>query len=66
MAHSSPTPAASHWSDPRDADHDRLRAHYDVGTVVGIAMLVSHYVATARTLDAVDVEPETAFVGWTP
>jgi len=36
------------------------------GTVVGIAMLVSHYVATARTLDAVDVEPETAFVGWTP
>lgn len=52
--------------DPRDADHDRLRAHYDVGTVVGVAMLVSHYVATARTLDAVDVEPETEFVGWTP
>ena len=52
--------------DLREADHDRLLAHYDVETVVGVAMLASHYVATARTLDALDVEPEESFVGWKP
>jgi alkylhydroperoxidase family enzyme len=52
--------------DPRDADHDRLRDHYDDATVVGVAMLASHYVATGRTLDALDVDTETEFVGWTP
>lgn len=51
--------------DPRDADHDRLREFYDVGTVVGVAMLVGFYVETGRTLDALGVEPEEAFVGWT-
>lgn len=52
--------------DPRDGDHDRLAEYYDDATVVGVAMLVGHYVATARFLDAVDVATETAFVGWDP
>ncbi|MFB6311147.1 MAG: carboxymuconolactone decarboxylase family protein [Salinirussus sp.] len=50
--------------DIRDADHDRLRQHYDDETVVGVAMLASHYLATGATLDAMGVEPEDAFVGW--
>ncbi|OLZ40780.1 carboxymuconolactone decarboxylase [Natrinema saccharevitans] len=52
--------------DPRDGDHDRLGEYYDVETVVGVAMLAAHYVATARVLDAFDVATEEAFVGWQP
>ncbi|SEP93855.1 carboxymuconolactone decarboxylase family protein [Natrinema salaciae] len=52
--------------DPRDGDHDRLGDHYDAETVVGVAMLVGHYVATARALDAFDVATEEPFVGWRP
>ncbi|WP_254764348.1 carboxymuconolactone decarboxylase family protein [Natrinema marinum] len=51
--------------DPRDGDHDRLGEHYETDTVVGVAMLASHYVSTARTLDALDVATEEPFVGWT-
>lgn len=47
-----------------DEVHARLAEHFDTGTVVGVAMLASHYVATGRTLDALAVEPEEAFVGW--
>ena len=50
--------------DIRDTDHERLREHYDDETVVGVAMLGSHYLATAATLDAMGVEPEGEFVGW--
>lgn len=49
--------------DPRQRPHDRLVEFYDTGTVAGIAMLASHYVATARTLDAFAIEPDD-FVGW--
>jgi 4-carboxymuconolactone decarboxylase len=51
--------------DPRDADYERVVDSYDVETAVGVAMLASHYVATARTLDAMGVTPEDDFVGWT-
>ncbi len=51
--------------DIRDGDQAHLREHYDVGTVAGVAMLASHYVATGRTLDAFGIEPEEEFVGWT-
>ena len=51
--------------DLRDADHERLREHYDDGAVAGIAMLASFYLMTGRTLDALGVEPEEEFVGWT-
>ncbi len=52
--------------DLRDAEHDRLCEHYDVGTVAGVAMLASHYVATARMLDALGVAVDDDFVGWMP
>jgi 4-carboxymuconolactone decarboxylase len=47
-----------------DTDHEAVAAHFEPDTVVGIAMLASHYLATARTIDALGVEPETPFVGW--
>lgn len=46
--------------------HDALAVHYDDRTVAGTAMLASHYVATARAIDALDVPVEDAFVGWDP
>lgn len=49
-----------------DADHDAIRSVYDEETVVGLALLASHYVATARTLAALGIEPEEPFVGWEP
>lgn len=52
--------------DVRDIEHDRLCEHYGNETVVGVAMLASHYVATAHVLDAMDIELEEAFVGWHP
>lgn len=50
-----------------EAVHERLRSYFDSGTVVGIGMLASHYVATACFLDGFDVPLEAAtFVGWDP
>ncbi|MFB6171832.1 MAG: carboxymuconolactone decarboxylase family protein [Haloarculaceae archaeon] len=49
-----------------DPVHARMTEHFDDETVVGVAMLASHYVATGRTLDALGVEPEEEFVGWEP
>jgi 4-carboxymuconolactone decarboxylase len=51
--------------DLRDGDQAHLLEHYEMGTVAGVAMLASHYVATGRTLDAFGIEPEESFVGWT-
>lgn len=50
--------------DVTDADHAALAEHFDAKTIAGIAMLASHYVATARVLDAFDVPVEGSFVGW--
>lgn len=47
-----------------DTLHERLRAATDTQTVVGVAMLAAIYVATARMLAALGVEPEEPFVGW--
>lgn len=52
--------------DVRDTDHDALAAHFDPSGVVGVGMVVSHYLATARMLDAWDVPIEGEFVGWVP
>lgn len=50
-----------------DEQHDALASHYGDDAVVGIGMLASHYVATARFLEGFDVELENAsFVGWEP
>jgi len=44
--------------------HDRLAAHYDADQIVGVGMLVGAYVIIARSMDALDVPIEEAFVGW--
>jgi alkylhydroperoxidase family enzyme len=49
-----------------DDDHDALEEHFDPSGVVGVGMLVSHYLATARLLDAWAVPIEGEFVGWVP
>jgi alkylhydroperoxidase family enzyme len=51
--------------DLRDTDHARLREHYDDETVVGVALLASHYLSTGAALTAMGVSPESEFVGWT-
>lgn len=47
-----------------DETHERLAAHYDDRTVVGVGMLSGSYLGLARVIDALDVELETEFVGW--
>lgn len=52
--------------DVTDADHSALTEQFDLGTTTAVAMLASHYVATASVLDAMDVPLEGSFVGWEP
>lgn len=47
-----------------DALHDRLAAHYDEPTIVGITTLAGGYLGLAHVLDALDVDLEAEFVGW--
>ncbi|MEF8788772.1 MAG: carboxymuconolactone decarboxylase family protein [Haloarculaceae archaeon] len=47
-----------------DDTFDRFAATFDRETVVGATMLVGSYTGLARSLDAMGVEPEEAFVGW--
>tara|TARA_A100001037_G_scaffold211088_1_gene189170 strand:+ start:1956 stop:2489 length:534 start_codon:yes stop_codon:yes gene_type:complete len=49
-----------------DDIHQRLSENYDDREIVGIAMLSSHYLATAEMLSALDVPLEDKFVGWSP
>ena len=46
--------------------HQRLREKYNDKEIVGIAMLASHYLATAQMLFALEVPLEDEFVGWNP
>lgn len=44
-----------------------LAEHFDYDDIVGIGMLASHYVATARFLNGFDVSLEQpTFIGWEP
>jgi alkylhydroperoxidase family enzyme len=52
--------------DVSDADHTALVAEFGESTAVGVAMLVAHYLTTARLLDAWNVPVEGEFVGWRP
>lgn len=49
-----------------DAVHGALTEQFDTETTTAVAMLASHYVATAHALDAMDVPLEESFVGWEP
>lgn len=53
----------------RDVDeetHDALGVHLEEETIAGVATLVGHYLGTAVVIDALELRPETKFVGWTP
>lgn len=56
--------AAFATGDMTDTVHAALAEEYDAKAVAGAAMLASHYVATARVLDAFDVPVESSFAGW--
>lgn len=49
-----------------DDAHEAISSHFDQEAVAGIATVVGHYLATAVVIDALDVRPETPFVGWVP
>jgi alkylhydroperoxidase family enzyme len=49
-----------------DETHDRLAAHFDESTVVGVSQLAGFYLGLAHVLDALGVEPRGEFVGWHP
>jgi hypothetical protein len=50
---------------PPRSVHDQLARHVDAATLTGICLLTAFYAMTATFLAAMEVEPETAFVGWT-
>lgn len=47
-----------------DDVYEAVSAHVDEATVVGITQLATHYVATARFVDALQIPPEGEFIGW--
>jgi alkylhydroperoxidase family enzyme len=47
-----------------DETHDALAAHYDDGTIVGIAMLAAYYVFIYQVASALALELDDEFVGW--
>lgn len=49
---------------PAQEIHDALAAHYPPSTIAGINVLTGFYAMTAKFLGAMEVEPETPFVGW--
>lgn len=50
-----------------DEIHEQVRAHFDDESVIGICVLATHYVATARFLSSLSVPLEASeFVGWEP
>lgn len=49
---------------PTQEVHDELARHFPPATLVGINILAAFYFATAKFLGAMEVEPETPFVGW--
>lgn len=49
-----------------DDAHDLIEDQFDEETVAGIVSLVGHYLGTAVVIDALELRPETAFVGWEP
>jgi alkylhydroperoxidase family enzyme len=46
------------------AHHDALAEFLDLRAVVGATMMASHFLAVAHAIDALDVDPEGPFVGW--
>lgn len=49
---------------PAQEIHDALAKHLPVAGVVGVNLLIGTYIMTAKFLGAMEVQPETPFVGW--
>lgn len=49
---------------PSQEVHDALAKQMPPAGVAGVNLLVGTYIMTAKFLGAMEVEPETAFVGW--
>lgn len=49
---------------PSPEVHDALARHLPTAGVVGVNLLIGTYIMTAKFLGAMEVQPETAFVGW--
>ncbi|MEF8840969.1 MAG: hypothetical protein V5A62_05015 [Haloarculaceae archaeon] len=47
-----------------DAHHGVLSEHLYPEAVVGVTMIASHFLAIAHVVDALDVDPEGRFAGW--
>lgn len=52
--------------DVNDDTHRQVKAQFDDEVIAGLATLVGHYLGTAAIIDALDLQPETSFVGWSP
>lgn len=50
--------------DVTEEEYDKLTAHMDERTIVGVTQLATHYLATARFVDALAIPLEDSFVGW--
>jgi alkylhydroperoxidase family enzyme len=46
------------------AHHEALGEYLGPGAVVGATMMASHFLAVGYAIDALDVDPEGPFVGW--
>lgn len=53
-------------NDVDDETHAALAEHADESTIVGATLLATHYLATARFLDALAIPLEGSFTGWIP
>lgn len=52
--------------DVNDDMHRLIETQFDDKMVSGVTTLVGHYLGTAAIIDALDLQPETPFVGWSP
>ena len=49
-----------------DQQYDALAEQYSTEEIVALSMLVGHYTGVAQFIKAMELQPETEFVGWTP
>lgn len=48
-----------------DEVHDAVAEHVEAATIVGVTQLATHYLATARFVEALEIQPDGDFAGWT-
>lgn len=53
-------------NDVDDEVYSNLVSYVDDSVVVGVTLLATHYIATARFLKALEVPIEEPFIGWSP